>query len=119
MKLIEITKEEEFSISGIFTIKNIKGKNYILTESNSVNVDKHEPFKGFGDDKDVVYLYWDYCENSIRKHVYYYYSLIDNCVLALIDDDNYQTGVENNKPKYMSNMQHIRLLKYIAVLDNL
>ena len=35
MKIVEIKKEQEFSISGNFIIRNIKGKQYFLSESKS------------------------------------------------------------------------------------
>lgn len=118
MKLIEIKDGQNFHVDGDFSIRIINGKPIIITDSNCFSFNYDKPFKGFESDDKAVYLYWDYCENSIRKHVYYYYSLIDKSILALIDDYNYISGVEKHKPSFISDLQYKKVLEYYNILAN-
>jgi hypothetical protein len=118
MKIIEIKDGQNYQVDGSFLIRIINDKPIIITDSKCFSFSLDEPFKGFEDDKEAVYLYWDYCENSIRKHVYYYYSLIDKTMLALIDDDNYVSGIEKHKPSFISDWQYKKILEWYSVLAN-
>ena len=118
MKIIEIKDGQNYHVDGDFLIRIVNDKPIIITNSKCLSFSHDEPFKGFEDDKGAVYLYWDYCENSIRKHVYYYYSLIDKTMLALIDDHNYISGIEKHKPSFISDLQYKNVLEWYSALAN-
>lgn len=117
MKILEIKDGQNIHIDGEFLIRIINGKTYLISTTRSMSVCSDKVYKGFEDDDKVVYLYWDYCDDLIQKHVYYYYSLVDKTILALIDDNNYVSGVERNKPYFMSDPQYETILRWFNEID--